>query len=95
MWADCTTFGQTRSTVLHVIDPLYMCVTVFRRVLYLCVTSRLKPIFRTVRRGQTERKQKREQRSRGLVYNDQSVNRAIVAWGQKKIPAHTHRYTQK
>lgn len=57
----------------------------------LSKTTRVETIFRAVRRGQAERKQTREQRSRGLVYRDQSVSRVTVARGQKSIPTkHTH-----
>lgn len=40
-----STLGQTRSMVLHVIDPLCMCVC-------MCVTSGVETIFRAVREGQ-------------------------------------------
>lgn len=40
-----------------------------------------------------EGRQKREQRSRGLVYDDQSVDRLTVAGGQKSMPASKHTQT--
>lgn len=83
MAAPRSTLGQTRSMVLHVIDPL--CVS----CVCMCVTSRVETIFRVARGGQVQREKEKKRAE---------IQRSGVRWsisGQAHYSQGTEKHASK